>query len=116
MQRYDAEQEIGMTKRGIYPCLPRGKWRQYKFQLPPRPTNMDVFGDIAGGSPYKPSLFELVAQEQLRDLLQPALKYVLTVRPAARLPSSITASLSSERRALAPRFSHDGIPGTCLDL
>jgi len=27
----------------------------------------------------KPSLFELVAQEQLRDLLQPALKYVLSV-------------------------------------
>jgi hypothetical protein len=29
---------------------------------------------------YKPSLFELIAQEQLRDLLQPALKYVLGVR------------------------------------
>lgn len=41
---------------------------------------MDFFSDIAGGNPYKPSLFELVAQEQLRDLLQPALKYVLTVR------------------------------------
>jgi hypothetical protein len=27
----------------------------------------------------KPSLFELVAQEQLRDLLQPALKYILSV-------------------------------------
>ncbi|KAF9224312.1 hypothetical protein BS17DRAFT_779627 [Gyrodon lividus] len=32
-----------------------------------------------GGDPLKPSLFELVAQEQLRDLLQPALKYVLAV-------------------------------------
>jgi len=40
---------------------------------------MDFFSDIGGGSPYKPSLFELVAQEQLRDLLQPALKYVLSV-------------------------------------
>ncbi|KIY45911.1 hypothetical protein FISHEDRAFT_76145 [Fistulina hepatica ATCC 64428] len=30
-----------------------------------------------GSDPLKPSLFELVAQEQLRDLLQPALKYVL---------------------------------------
>ena len=34
----------------------------------------------AGGDPLKPSIFELVAQEQLRDLLQPALKYVLAVR------------------------------------
>ncbi|KAI5894258.1 uncharacterized protein SCHCODRAFT_02624182 [Schizophyllum commune H4-8] len=33
----------------------------------------------AGGDPLKPSIFELVAQEQLRDLLQPALKYVLAV-------------------------------------
>jgi hypothetical protein len=28
---------------------------------------------------YKPSIFELIAQEQLRDLLQPAVKYVLAV-------------------------------------
>lgn len=40
---------------------------------------MEFFSDI-GGNPLKPSLFELVAQEQLRDLLQPALKYVLSVR------------------------------------
>ncbi|KAF8342036.1 Pex12 amino terminal region-domain-containing protein [Cantharellus anzutake] len=40
---------------------------------------MDFFSDIGGGSLYKPSLFELVAQEQLRDMLQPALKYVLSV-------------------------------------
>ncbi|TRM68446.1 Pex12 amino terminal region-domain-containing protein [Schizophyllum amplum] len=33
----------------------------------------------SGGDPLKPSIFELVAQEQLRDLLQPALKYVLAV-------------------------------------
>ncbi|KIM83837.1 hypothetical protein PILCRDRAFT_782063 [Piloderma croceum F 1598] len=39
---------------------------------------MEFFNDI-GGDPLKPSLFELVAQEQLRDLLQPALKYVLAV-------------------------------------
>jgi hypothetical protein len=41
---------------------------------------MEFFNDV-GGDPLKPSLFELVAQEQLRDLLQPALKYVLAVRP-----------------------------------
>lgn len=39
---------------------------------------MEFFNDI-GSDPLKPSLFELVAQEQLRDLLQPALKYVLAV-------------------------------------
>lgn len=41
---------------------------------------MEFFNDIGGGeNPLKPSLFELIAQEQLRDLLQPALKYVLSV-------------------------------------
>lgn len=39
---------------------------------------MEFFSDV-GGDPLKPSLFELVAQEQLRDLLQPAVKYVLSV-------------------------------------
>lgn len=45
------------------------------------PSTMEFYNDI-GGDPLKPSLFELVAQEQLRDLLQPALKYVLSVRVA----------------------------------
>jgi hypothetical protein len=39
---------------------------------------MEFYNDL-GTDPLKPSLFELVAQEQLRDLLQPALKYVLAV-------------------------------------
>ncbi|PAV21095.1 cyclin-dependent kinase inhibitor [Pyrrhoderma noxium] len=39
---------------------------------------MEFFNDV-GNDPSRPSLFELVAQEQLRDLLQPALKYVLAV-------------------------------------
>ncbi|KAF8529169.1 cyclin-dependent protein kinase inhibitor [Hysterangium stoloniferum] len=39
---------------------------------------MEFFNDI-GSDLQRPSLFELVAQEQLRDLLQPALKYVLAV-------------------------------------
>ncbi|PCH41254.1 hypothetical protein WOLCODRAFT_137274 [Wolfiporia cocos MD-104 SS10] len=39
---------------------------------------MEFFNDV-GEDPLKPTLFELVAQEQLRDLLQPALKYVLSV-------------------------------------
>lgn len=39
---------------------------------------MEFFNDV-GGDPLKPSIFELVAQEQLKDLLQPALKYVLSV-------------------------------------
>lgn len=59
------------------------------LQVPPKPNHvlhltsnhhrfMEFFSDV-GGDPLKPSLFELVAQEQLRDLLQPALKYVLSV-------------------------------------
>lgn len=40
---------------------------------------MEFFNDV-GTDPSRPSLFELVAQEQLRDLLQPAMKYVLSVR------------------------------------
>jgi hypothetical protein len=43
---------------------------------------MEFFNDV-GSSPLRPSLFELVAQEQLRDLLQPALKYVLSVSLAS---------------------------------
>ena len=39
---------------------------------------MDFFHEY-GGDPLKPSLFEFIAQEQLRDLLQPAVKYVLSV-------------------------------------
>ncbi|KAI0750892.1 cyclin-dependent protein kinase inhibitor [Daedaleopsis nitida] len=39
---------------------------------------MESYNDV-GGDPLQPTLFELVAQEQLRDLLQPALKYVLSV-------------------------------------
>lgn len=50
---------------------------------------MEFFNDI-GGDPLKPSLFELIAQEQLRDLLQPALKYVLAV---SLVSSSIHSSI-----------------------
>lgn len=42
---------------------------------------MEFYND-ASVDHYKPSIFELIAQEQLRDLLQPALKYVLAVRPS----------------------------------
>ena len=45
---------------------------------------MEFFNDV-GTDPSRPSLFELVAQEQLRDLLQPAVKYVLSVRPTILL-------------------------------
>lgn len=49
---------------------------------------MDFFHEY-GGDPLKPSLFELVAQEQLRDLLQPALKYVLSVSLVKYSPWSV---------------------------
>ena len=30
-------------------------------------------------NPLRPTLFELVAQDQLRDLIQPALRYIVAV-------------------------------------
>ena len=41
------------------------------------------FMSALGGSQedaYRPSLFELVAQEKLKELLQPAVQYLLAVR------------------------------------
>jgi len=46
---------------------------------------MEFYND-ASVDHYKPSIFELIAQEQLRDLLQPALKYVLAVRLSTPTP------------------------------
>lgn len=47
---------------------------------------MDVLSNIdptssnsAATDPFRPSFFELIAQEQLSDLLKPAIRYVLTV-------------------------------------
>jgi hypothetical protein len=31
-------------------------------------------------NPLRPTLFELIAQDQLRDLIQPALRYIVAVR------------------------------------
>jgi len=36
-------------------------------------------------NPLRPTLFELIAQDQLRDLIQPALRYVIAVLPPVRL-------------------------------
>lgn len=41
-------------------------------------TTMDILSGIDSEDTLKPSFFELLAQEQLKDLLQPALKYVLS--------------------------------------
>jgi hypothetical protein len=49
---------------------------------------MEFFNDL-GTDPQRPSLFELVAQEQLRDLLQPALKYVLAVSAIVGSPRHV---------------------------
>ncbi|KAJ1311287.1 hypothetical protein OPQ81_009785 [Rhizoctonia solani] len=40
---------------------------------------MEFLGDITGLDPNRPSILELIAQEQLRDTLQPAIKYILAV-------------------------------------
>ena len=53
---------------------------------------MEFFNDV-GGDPLKPSLFELVAQDQLRDRLQPAIKYVWVVF-AQRYPRYILPILN----------------------
>jgi hypothetical protein len=50
---------------------------------------MEFFNDL-GTDSLKPSLFELVAQEQLRDLLQPALKYVLAVSTSNGLSKCVS--------------------------
>lgn len=63
------------------------------FDLSYVPEPMEFFSDV-GSDPLKPSLFELVAQEQLRDLLQPALKYVLSVCPDMRSVSPCASELT----------------------
>lgn len=66
---------------------------------------MEFFNDV-GGDPLKPTLFELIAQEQLRDLLQPALKYVLSVsdmnlhRRSAYMMSLVPTGLRTKISAL----------------
>lgn len=69
-------------------------------------SGMEFFNDV-GSDPLKPSLFELVAQEQLRDLLQPALKYVLAV--SSPIPRSAQGSRASD---LGIRSKIPAIPST----
>jgi hypothetical protein len=79
--------------------------RQFNPLTSGYPCGMEFFNDI-GGDPLKPSLFELVAQEQLRDLLQPALKYVLAVSlQSARITSAYTLQ----------RCSHSDIQDTFFE-
>lgn len=56
------------------------------------PTTMEFFSSVGGADPLRPSLFELIAQEQLRDLLQPALKYVLSVSAESGSTRTTTCS------------------------
>ena len=42
----------------------------------------------------KPNLFELVAQDQLRDLLHPVVRYVLTVSSPSGKPARIDEAVS----------------------
>ncbi len=43
--------------------------------------SMDFLSNVSSIDERQPSLFELIAQDQLRDLLQPAIRYVLAVIP-----------------------------------
>jgi hypothetical protein len=44
---------------------------------------MEFFSHLPSSSlsanPLRPTLFELIAQDQLRDLIQPALRYIIAV-------------------------------------
>lgn len=43
-------------------------------------TNIDpTSSNSSSADPFRPSFFELIAQEQLSHLLKPAIRYVLTV-------------------------------------
>ena len=43
-------------------------------------SNIDpTSSGVSSVDPYRPSFFELIAQEQLSSLLKPAIRYVLTV-------------------------------------
>ena len=70
---------------------------------------MEFFNDVGGTDPLRPSLFEVIAQEQLRDLLQPALKYVLAVRA---LPHYFTLPVD---HVGALRCLHSGILDICFE-
>ncbi|KAJ3021290.1 ubiquitin-protein ligase peroxin 12 [Thoreauomyces humboldtii] len=47
----------------------------------------------AAGDPYRPSVFELVAQDRMRDLLKPAVRYILSVY-AQRYPRHLLRLVS----------------------
>lgn len=51
-----------------------------------------IFPSYPPASPNRPSLFELLAEDQLRDLLHPVVKYVLTVCPKSRRRVELTGS------------------------
>lgn len=42
---------------------------------------MEFMSNLGGGSQAdRPSLFELIAQDKMREMLEPALRYVIAVR------------------------------------
>jgi peroxin-12 len=50
---------------------------------------MEFLSDVSGGSDLgRPSFFELAAQEQLRDLLAPVIRYILSVSGVNRTLSN----------------------------
>lgn len=40
---------------------------------------MEFISDVSTEDQYRPSFFELAAQDQLRDLLQPVVRYILSI-------------------------------------
>lgn len=70
---------------------------------------MEFLGDFAGTDPNRPSLLELVAQEQLRDTLQPALKYILAVSRSSPLTRQAN-SVSGLRPTISSILNSDSKP------
>lgn len=53
-------------------------------------TTMEFMSNLGGGAQAdRPSLFELIAQDKMREMLEPALRYVIAVKsPFSLIPSS----------------------------
>jgi hypothetical protein len=76
-----------------------------------RPREMEFLSHLPSTSPsanpLRPTLFELIAQDQLRDLIQPALRYIVAV--LAPLPVdmlTVDIVLRTTTSAVSAEISH----------
>ena len=77
-----------MIDRTLSLCAKRVLARDYLFPFTSQPharnrdnTTMEFMSNLGGGlQADRPSLFELTAQDKMREMLEPALRYVIAVR------------------------------------